>query len=142
MSKELLTAMRLQGLTEYGSVISGDFVRETIGVTLPVYGNKRDFDGAALAELAAVSYVRDQLLNEGKYLAGHNGDYRILLPSENKAQVEAYMYQADRKLRRAQKLFANTPASVSVPDNTLARLHMKRSSIRPTTCSLRGEIHA
>ena len=130
MSKDLLHKLRDRGLTEYGAVIPGELVRDTLGLEMPVYGSKQDFDTVALAELAAVSYVRDQLLNEGKYLAGHNGDYRILLPSENKAQVEQYMQQADRKLRRAQKLSTNTPKGVAEVDNMTTRLHMKRTSIR------------
>ena len=71
------------------------------------------------------------LLREGKYLAGDKDGYKILLPSENRAQVDAYMSQADRKLRRAQTLLRNTPSHTrKQADQTQARIMMKRESIR------------
>lgn len=118
-------------MTEYGSVIPGDTVREILGIEYPSVGTKKDFDEIALAEMSAVDYVRNVLLGEGKYISSCRGDYRILLPSENKLQVEAYMIQADRKLRRAQKLSRNMPNSVNVlRDNLSERITMKRESIR------------
>lgn len=130
MSKELYEELGARGLLEYGSVISGDVVRRIIGVQMPVIGTKRDFDEVALAELSAVDYVRNVLLGRGKYLTGSGGDYRILLPSENKRQVDIYMNQADNKLRRALKLSKNMPSVVKRHDNTSARIMMKRESIR------------
>ena len=112
MSKELLAALRGRGLLEYGSVIKGEEVRDILGIEYPEVGTKKDFDEVALAELGAVDYVRNILLGEGKFIASHQGDYRILLPSENKRQVDAYMQQADRKLRRARKLSRATMANI------------------------------
>ena len=132
MSKELLKQLRERGLLEFGSIISGDTVREIIGIVYPEYGTKKDFDEVALAELGAVDYVRNVLLGEGKYIASHHGDYRILLPSENKRQIDAYMSQADRKLRRAHKLSRNTPAGDGykpAADNDV-RIAMKRETMR------------
>ena len=127
MSKELLTALRERGLLEYGSVIKGEEVRDILGIEYPEVGTKKDFDEVALAELGAVDYVRNILLGEGKFIASHQGDYRILLPSENKRQVDAYMQQADRKLRRARKLSSNTPPAESYTPsaNHDVRLAMK-----------------
>lgn len=131
MSKDLLIELRHRGLLEYGSVISGVLVRELLGLTYPETGTKAQFDEIALAELGAIDYVRNILLGEGKYLAGAGGDYRILLPSENKRQVETYMRQADKKLRRAQKLSQNSPQlDTWKPDNTAARLLLKRAALR------------
>lgn len=91
----------------------------------------RQSDQIALRELTAVDFIRTLLLREGKYLAGDKGGYKILLPSENRAQVDAYMSQADRKLRRAQTLLRNTPARTHKQvDQTEARIMMKRESIR------------
>jgi hypothetical protein len=127
MSKELLTALRDRGLLEYGSVIKGDEVRDILGIEYPEVGTKKDFDEVALAELSAVDYVRNVLLGEGKFIASSQGDYRILLPSENKRQVDMYMQQADRKLRRAHKLSRNTPPAESYAPaaNHDVRLAMK-----------------
>lgn len=110
VSKSLLEELRQMGLLEFGSVIDGDTVRKILGVEYPEYGTKKDFDEIALSELKAIDYVRNVLLGEGKYIASNNGGYRILLPSENQGQIESYIGQADRKLRRAQKLSRNTPS--------------------------------
>ena len=132
MSKELLHTLKERGLLEYGSVIPSELVRECIGIEYPEYGTKQEFDEVALRELSAIDYVRNALLSEGKYLASTNGNYRVLLPSENKQQIDAYVSQADRKLRRALKLSRNTPA---IDDNANhdqghARIVMKREALR------------
>ena len=132
MSKDLLNALKQKDLLEYGSVITGELVREILNIEYPEYGTREVFEGIALQELGAVDYVRNALLNEGKYLASNRGDYRILLPSENKRQIEAYTAQADRKIRRALKLSRHTPASAdkSVNDQQYARLVMKQEALR------------
>lgn len=130
-NKEIIQRLRELGLTEYGSVIPGDKLRQMAGIEYPTTGTKAEFDALALDELSAVDYVRNCLLNEGKYLKAHRDDYRILSPAENNGQVEAYMRSADNKLRRAIKLSKNTPAMVdSQPNNHNARLMMKRESIK------------
>ena len=131
MSKELYHALKTRGMLDYGSVIPGELVRELLGISYPEVGTKKDFDEVALVELAAVDYVRNILLGEGKYLAGQGDDYRVLLPSENKQQIERYMASADRKLRRAGKLSRSTPTPRHErDDNTAARIMLKRESIR------------
>lgn len=131
MSKDLLQAVRDNGLDEYGSYFPQSFVHCIIGISIPEVGTAKQFRELELIELGAIDYVRNALLPEGKYLSATPGGYRILLPSENKKQIEAYMRSADRKLRRAIKLNTNTPKVDSVkPDNTGARLMMKRESIR------------
>ena len=131
MSKALYDELKARDLLDYGCVINGDVVREILGIAYPEVGTKKDFDEVALAELGAVDYVRNILLGEGKYLASQQGDYRVLLPSENKRQVDIYMNQADRKLRRALKLSRSMlQVDSRSQDNTTARLVMKRESIR------------
>lgn len=128
MSKELLTTLESMGLIEYGSVIQGDLIRQIIGVSYPPIATKKEFDKLALLELGAVDYVRNILLGRGMYLSQVNGDYRILLPSENARQVELYISSADKKLSRALKLTRNTPKvdTQHIKDNTEARIIMKR----------------
>ena len=69
MSAKLLQALIDRDLTDYGSFIEGSFVREVLDITLPEFGTRQEFDRISLAELAAIGYVRTQLLLEGKYIA-------------------------------------------------------------------------
>ena len=131
LHKALYRVLQEAGLLEYGSRIEGELIREQLGIQMPRTGTKEQFDQIALRELTAVDFIRTLLLREGKYLAGDKGGYKILLPSENRAQVDAYMSQADRKLRRAQTLLRNTPSRTHKQvDQTEARIMMKRESIR------------
>ena len=109
MSAKLLQALIDRDLTDYGSFIEGSFVREVLDITLPEFGTRQEFDRISLAELAAIGYVRTQLLLEGKYIAADHGNYRILLPSENLRQVEAYLEASDNKRRKGALLLKNTP---------------------------------
>lgn len=127
----LLAALDDQGLLEYGSVIETSFVHEILDITMPQYAAKEVFERLAVYELAAIDYVRSVLLGQGKYISGTPSGYRVLLPSENKGQIDNYMSSADRKLSRALKLSRNTPKSDSdAHDQTEVRIHMKRTGIR------------
>lgn len=126
----LLRILRAEGLLDYGSIIPTKLVHDVLGIAIPEVGSKAVFDELALRELSAIDAVRSALLDEGKYLTACEAGYRILLPSENQRQVEAYMKSADRKLRRAQRLSTNTPRIISAADVTNTRLHMKQTSHR------------
>lgn len=128
--RSLLAALDAADLLQYGSTFPADLVRECLGITIPRVGTRQQFNEAALAELSAIDYVRNVLLGRGMYLTSDGDAYRVLLPSENKAQIERYISSADRKLRRAQKLSRNTPRSAGSPDNTDTRIYMKRESVR------------
>jgi len=131
--KDLLSILRQRGLTQYGATFTGKQVRQWLGISVPKIAQKATFDAIALRELSAIDYCRDQLLGEGMYLKGDGPNYRILLPSENMAQVEAYEKSAGNKLKRAAKLARSTPPldtdSVS-PDTVLARLLLKQDHAR------------
>lgn len=130
-NKDIIQHLRNYNMTEYGAVIPGKLIRELADIEYPQVATKQEFDALALKELSAVDYVRNCLLNEGKYLKAHRDDYRILSPSENIGQVESYMRSADHKLRRAIKLSKNTPAIADAePKNHTVRLMMKRESIK------------
>lgn len=136
MSKDLYSKLKDAGLLEYGSHIEGDLVRQMIGIRYPEMATKKVYDDLALQELGAMDYVRSILLNEGKYITSAGGDYRVLLPSENKAQVERYMSSADRKLRRAGKLSRNTPGiKTQQHDNMAVRIMLKRESTRQSVAA-------
>ena len=126
--RDLYDYLKAEGLLEYGSVISSSLVHDFLGLEVPAIGTKAQFDRLSLIELAAMDYVRNMLLNSGKYLTGTPSGYRILLPSENAAQVEQYISSADKKLNRALKLCRNTPRSADeMPDQIEARILMKQS---------------
>ena len=121
-----------EGLTEFGAVIPKQMVYDLLGVEVPATGTQRQFNEIALTELAAIDYVRNHLLNEGKYLAGTTTGYRVLLPSENAIQVESYISQADKKLARALRLSRNTPkpADNLRDEQQEARVLMRQEGIR------------
>lgn len=133
LGKDLLSHMEAAGLTEYGSVITGETVRGVLGIKLPRTASRRTFQELALLELGAVDYVRNVLLGEGKYLGQSNGDYRIFLPSENATQIARYMQHADSKLKRGLKLWRNSPkdaVSAAAESNLGARIMMKREDVK------------
>lgn len=135
--RELFDALEPQ-LT-YGAVISGAEVRARLGVVYPeihegdsVMALKRQLDACSLQEMGAMDYVRNILLGRGMYLAQKGGDYYILLPSENAAQIDSYMRVADKKLRRALKLSKSSPR-VEGEDpgcQVQARIMMKQKGLR------------
>lgn len=126
--RDLYDYLKAEGLLEYGSVIPSSLVHDFLRLEVPAIGTKAQFDRLSLIELAAMDYVRNMLLNSGKYLTGTPSGYRILLPSENAAQVEQYISSADKKLNRALKLCRNTPRSADeMPDQIEARILMKQS---------------
>lgn len=131
LMRGLLKGLEERDLTEFGSVIDREVVHELLEIEMPRYASKEVFDGIAMAELAAIDYCRNALLGQGKYLAGTRTGYRVLLPSENKGQIDSYMSSADRKLSRALKLSKNSPRAADMqPDQTETRIHMKRTSAR------------
>lgn len=123
----LLAGLQERGLTEYGSDIPAELVHEILAIEVPDMAPKAVFDRLAMIELAAIDYCRNVLIGQGKYLMGTRSGYRVLLPSENKSQIDSYMGSADRKLSRALKLSRNTPGQIdATPDQTEARILMKR----------------
>jgi len=135
----LLEHLRASRLTEYGSVIPGDVVREVLDIKVPEIGTREEFTQAALTELNAVDYCRNVLLGEGKYLGSQTGNYRIILPSENADQIKAYMRHAMTKLKRADKLASTAPKGDFPADNAIrARILMTQEGIKTRT--LFGEV--
>lgn len=128
--RDVFDALDSMGLFDFGSVIDRSVVHELIGLEVPEVATKAVFDRIAMIELQTMDYCRNILLGHGKYLCGVPSGYRVLLPSENKAQVDAYMESADRKLERALKLSRNSPKASHLPDQTEARIMMRRKGYR------------
>ena len=119
------------GYAAYGAEVSEDVVRSFLGLEYPEMANKKVYDTLTLIELGYIDYVRNMLLNEGKYLTNSRGIYRVLLPSENAAQVDRYISGANKRLTRALKLSKNTPAEHKKPnDDTDVRIALKQKSIQ------------
>lgn len=126
----LMQMLRDNGLTEYGSEIPSELVHKELEIEMPSYAAKAVYDRLAIIELAAIDYCRNVLLGDGKYLAGTRTGYRILLPSENKGQIDSYMSSADKKLARALKLSRNSVADSVTHNQTEARIMLKRTESR------------
>jgi hypothetical protein len=114
-----------KGLLDYGSVFSADIIRSVAGVSIPEKGTFKQFQDAQLAELQAVTAVRDELLKDGKYLKKDGENYRILLPSENAEQVRKMNDSADRKYKRAILLQKMTPKNAFEKETNKDSSHSK-----------------
>jgi len=121
------------GYTSYGAEVPVETVQAFLGLDYPEIAGKKVYDALTLIELGYIDYVRNMLLNDGKYLTNSRGVYRVLLPSENAAQVERYVSGASKRLNRALKLSKNTPAEYKKPnDDTAVRIELKKKSIQET----------
>lgn len=131
LSQDLFALLDEEGLLEYGAHIRGEIIREFLGIELPDMTTIIEFKKAQLVELTALTYIRETLLDQGKYIKAQGEDYRILLPSENALQVKSYHRSADRKYDRASRLSANTPHEAKdMSDHSDSRIALRGSSPR------------
>lgn len=130
-SLDLMEWFRANGFDQYGAVMEESELMAYLELKVPETGTWYEFQRIRTAMLDPVDHIRNTLLNEGKYLRKEREVYRVLLPSENAGQVRNYEDSASRKLHRAEKLRANTPAvHKEVNDPQAVRLHMKLLSLR------------
>ena len=130
MGKDLFGFLLGEGHLVYGGAFPAESVHRELDIVIPEVGTKAMFAALALIELAAVGYVKEQLLKQGMYLKKDGESYRILLASENADQIRNYQASADRKLLRALKLSKNSPDRTVEHDKKEVRLVMQRASIR------------
>ena len=132
VGKDLYQKLQAEGLLEYGSVVPGKFVMDTLELAYPKTGTRQSFKEIDLFLLSSIDYVRNVLLGKGRYFASSGGDYRVLLPSDNVKQCERYMSSANKKLSRAIKLSRNTPGgnTKSEINSVHVRAVMRRDSIQ------------
>ena len=129
--KDLMEWFRDCGFDQYGAVMPHKALLDYLGIEVPRYGTWWDFKRIELELLDPVRHIRDTLLDEGKYLKKEKDVYRVLLPSENAAQIRSFEESADKKLRRAARLSRTTPVDhKDLYDTTEIRLRMKQESIR------------
>lgn len=128
---DLMEWFRANGFDQYGAVVTKEQLLHFLKIDVPLMGTWHDFRRVEIALLDPIRYIRDALLNEGKYLKGDRDVYRVLLPSENAAQVRSFEDSARKKLKRAATLSATTPSEhKDVRDNTEIRIAMKLHSIK------------
>ncbi len=118
---------------DYGSVIPIQLFRDLCGIETIEIGTKAEFDNISLLELNYAGYIRNRLLNEGKYFKGEKDSYRILLPSENAGQVMSLTNSASNKLKRALKLNSTTPPEYKISNNDEVRIIMKQHDTKNVT---------
>lgn len=110
---------------DFGYSFSGEAIRKIAGIELPKTGTYKQFQQAELQELQIIGAIRDHLLRKGMYLKRDGENYRVLLPSENAAQIKRMNESAKRKYNRALLLEKNTPKdseSAKVVNSTFSRL--------------------
>lgn len=128
IKKSLFEMLRERELLEYGAVFPAELVRNLLGLETPETATFREWEDLRLAEISAISAVRNKLLDEGKYLKACREFYRVLSPAENHEQAELYDQQARRKLAKGRKLLQNTPIlAESSPSNKAARMLLRES---------------
>ena len=127
MSKdEAYKTLKDMGCFEYGETTPTEDIMEIFDIKPLTYpANKKEIQRYELEELTVTGYIRDKLLNEGKYFKGEKDSYRILLPSENAGQIMSLMTSADNKLKRGLKLNKNTPPDYRISPNDEVRAFMK-----------------
>ncbi len=129
-NKEVYDHLTAHGYLEYGSVIPIKLFRDICDIETITTGTKKEFDDIALRELGYAGYIRNILLNDGKYLKGERDSYRVLLPSENAGQIMSIMNSASNKLKRAIKLNKYTPAKYKISTQDEVRMHMKQDQTK------------
>jgi hypothetical protein len=120
-----------KGLLEYGATFSADYFRELCGIVEPKTGTKKEFDMASLAELSAIDFIRNVLIQNGRYIKKDGDNYRVLLPSENAKQADLMRESARKKLNKAKKLETNTPKDAIIKHQTSTQSminHVSRTS--------------
>lgn len=129
MKQEVYEELTRRGLLDYGKHFPAALLRELAGIVVPELGTQRDFESVKYAELGIADFIRGRLLSKGRYLTLKDDRYRVLLPSENVDQVRNYMEGASKKLKRAGRLYDNTPPEHRSP-NVSNRIHMRKKSIQ------------
>jgi hypothetical protein len=120
--ESVFNALTNEGVFEYGAMIHKEELLKYFGIQ-PLSedeANKLSFTAIktriqedALQELAVTDFIRDRLLDEGKYFYRNGKMYCVALPSQNSEKADAYLKSAQRKIKRASRLLANTPKEVS-----------------------------
>jgi len=130
VSKDLYNHLNEQGKLEYGSFVSELEIHEFLGLVYPEHGTRAQYKALDLTMLAVTDYIKSILLGEGKAFVSSQGDYRVLLPSENAKYIEKYMRAADKKLKRALKLSRNQPLGDVVQDNKSVKIMLKQEALK------------
>ncbi len=126
--RDKMSVLRSKGFLDYGSFISDKEFKSIFGIETIDSGTFEEFKAIEIEEMACSGFVRDMLLDEGKYFKSEGRGYRVLTASENAQQVLTYMKHADNKLKRGLKLNKNTPSKYKISHEEEVRMTMKKES--------------
>lgn len=130
--KELFIRLNESGFFDFGNVITEQEILDLFDLKKPTFGSYEAFKEFDLKLLGITAFFRNQLIKEGKYLKQTNGDYRVLLPSENAKIIELLYQSANRKLQRGIRLAKNTKHHTNKDElnQNLALSVLKRTHIQ------------
>lgn len=131
------------GQLDYGSVIPSTTLAQVAGISFPTINGAsaaaiiRGVNAYELKMLEYSGFIVDKLLDMGKYLKKDGDTYRVLMPSENEGQVNAYISAGTKKLSRAERLHRSTPVNVSqMVSNTSNRIFSKQQRAKKLTTQI------
>lgn len=128
-SSDLFDHLELMGCLSYGGTFTRSMVLDAMDVEIILEGTREDFQEMDLAELEAVGYIRNVLINQGKWVVRKGETYRVLMPSENEGQIRAFSQRGDRAYLKATKLAKSTPPEFFTGvDTTMHRAAAKRKA--------------
>lgn len=127
--REIFNDLLESKMFDWGNVIPEKDMLKILNIEKPLYGTYETFKEYELKVLSAIGFFRDQLINQGKYLAYDKGDYRVLLPNQNLKKIIGLYQSADRRLRKGIKLATKTQPKTKELDDIKTLSILKRNSI-------------
>ena len=127
----LYETLRDGGELEYGSTVKRNRVLEIMGIENIEVGTQQDFQDQELAELSGIGYIRNILINQGKWIVRKGDTYRVLQPSENGSQIDAFMRSGSNAYLKATKLSKSTePKYLVEHTQTAAKIQSRKKAAR------------
>lgn len=127
----LYETLRDNAELEYGATFSRTRVLSIMGIEAVEYGTQKEFQEQELAELSGIGYVRNILINHGKWIIRKGETYRVLQPSENGSQIDAFMRSGSNAYLKASKLAKSTePKYLVEHDQLAAKIQSRRKAAR------------
>jgi hypothetical protein len=116
---------------EYGSTFKRSRVLDIMGIEDIEFGTQKEFQVQELAELSGIGYMRNILINQGKWIIRKGETYRILHPSENSSQIDSFMRSGSNAYLKASKLAKSTdPRFLIEHDQLAAKIQSRRKAAK------------
>lgn len=131
LPQTLYETLRNTAELEYGATFSRARVLSIMGIEDIEFGTQKEFQEQELAELSGIGYVRNILINEGKWIVRKGNTYRVLQPSENGSQIDSFMRSGSSAYLKASKLAKSTePKYLVEHDQLAAKIQSRRKAAR------------